>query len=58
MTKKELEKQNRMVDDWNKLQQENEDALHSPPIDVGSILIALGWTSIWFGIGCLVGWLL
>ena len=51
----ELEKQNRMIDNWNKLQEENEDALHSPPIDVGSVCIALGWGLLWMGAGILIG---
>ena len=40
---------------WNKLQEENEDALHAPWIDAGRVCIALGWGLVWMGVGILIG---
>ena len=40
---------------WNKLQEENEDALHAPWVDAGRVCIALGWTLVWFWFGLTIG---
>ena len=45
----------RILERWDALQRENEEACHSSHIDVGSIVIALGTILVAFGIGVLVG---
>jgi hypothetical protein len=44
-----------MLKSWKQYQQENEDALHTPWIDVGRVCIALGWGLLWMGCGLIIG---